>query len=349
MPDTTRKSYSAVDFLKFICAVLVILIHVPPVGESSRFAYLYFIIRNCFTRIAVPLFFVSGGFFLFRKCDPELRNYQPVRGYLKKLLRMYFIWSAVYFPLQLREIHADGKVGLACGLEYLKDFLFVGSYYHLWYLNAAVAAVCLTCLCYRKLGAKRTLILSGALYCFGVLGQSWYGLIRPLEAVPWFRQTLVLYETIFETTRNGVFDGFLFTVIGMLFAFQKIRIPLRKALSGCCLSFLLLFAEFYGTFRLGMAKSYDLFLSLVPAVVFLFAAALALPWKDRPVDRVLRQCSTWMFYLHFWAAEIAGFLFRLWHQGENTSGIFVLTLVLTILLSLALPRLIHSLPRPRHK
>lgn len=334
MNNPSIRKYNGIDVLKFLCAVLVIIIHVPPFREGSRFAYPYFILRNCFARVAVPFFFVSGSFFLFRKCDPENPDFAPAARYLKRIFRMYVIWSAVYLPLQILQMHTEGIFGFACIAEYIKDFLFVGTYYHLWYLHAAIVATALTYFCYRKFGASRTLVLAGVLYAIGLLGQSWYGLIRPLYGFPIFSRSIYVLGQVFESTRNGLLDGFLFVVIGMLFAFGKIRISLPKALLGGFLSVIALFAEFYISFRLGMALSYDMFLFLVPVVLFLFAAAMALPLGDSPVYGFLRRCSTWMFLIHFLVWEIVKFIFGLWVNAYTyTTAIFFLTLILTIAIS----------------
>lgn len=55
--DMMQKRNTSIDFLRFICAFLVVCIHAPFPG----------VIGGCIkavARIAVPIFFMSTGFFL---------------------------------------------------------------------------------------------------------------------------------------------------------------------------------------------------------------------------------------------------------------------------------------------
>ena len=54
-----KKEYNLVNFLKFICAVLVVLIHT--VNRETKLGYLCLITA----RVAVPIFFMITGYCLF--------------------------------------------------------------------------------------------------------------------------------------------------------------------------------------------------------------------------------------------------------------------------------------------
>ena len=66
MQDFANKQYvyPSLDLMKFICSILVVMIHITPFGE---YEFLNFAIHNYVARIAVPYFFVTSGFLLFRK------------------------------------------------------------------------------------------------------------------------------------------------------------------------------------------------------------------------------------------------------------------------------------------
>ncbi len=53
--------YNAVDLAKFICAILVVSIHVVPFGntDNALLVLLNYFIQNWFSRIAVPFFFIG--------------------------------------------------------------------------------------------------------------------------------------------------------------------------------------------------------------------------------------------------------------------------------------------------
>ena len=59
-----EKQYKSLDFTKFVCAILIIVLHTAPFSSYSK--VLTFGLRNIVTIIAVPFFFASSGFVLFK-------------------------------------------------------------------------------------------------------------------------------------------------------------------------------------------------------------------------------------------------------------------------------------------
>lgn len=49
-----KKDFRILDVTKFVCAILVVMIHVPPFGNNET---LDFIFQKCLAKIAVPFFF----------------------------------------------------------------------------------------------------------------------------------------------------------------------------------------------------------------------------------------------------------------------------------------------------
>ena len=58
-----RKDYTGVDLLKFIMALLVVMIHVKPNTHSEVLTAIF----NPLMSIAVPTFFVLSSVFIFNK------------------------------------------------------------------------------------------------------------------------------------------------------------------------------------------------------------------------------------------------------------------------------------------
>ena len=120
-----KKYYPGIDLFKFLCAILVIMIHANPFGED---AFPGMILRQVICPIAVPFFFAASSFFLFSSSDP--------RKHIVKIIRSYLIWSAVYFPLVIVK-WILGSEGLRENLlNYIRNFIFEGSYQTIWFLNA---------------------------------------------------------------------------------------------------------------------------------------------------------------------------------------------------------------------
>ena len=84
-----KKKYGAIDIAKYVSALLVVCIHTFPFYEVSVRLNAYWIQTVC--RLAVPFFFVSSGFFFFRKWDknhPEA-NQEALSRYEKRLGKIY--------------------------------------------------------------------------------------------------------------------------------------------------------------------------------------------------------------------------------------------------------------------
>lgn len=85
------NKYASIDIAKFFLSLLVVAIHEMPFVSYSRVVNAFFVNEIC--RIAVPLFFLSTGFFLAKKGFET----KVIRGYIKKILKMYIVWSGIYF------------------------------------------------------------------------------------------------------------------------------------------------------------------------------------------------------------------------------------------------------------
>ncbi|MBR2614407.1 MAG: acyltransferase family protein [Clostridia bacterium] len=116
------KQYKAIDLAKFVCAILIIILHTAPFASYSKVLTVGF--RNIITIIAVPFFFVASGFIAFKKIDgksgKEQTNY--VLKHLKRIVIMYLIWSAIYFVFVAIKWARAEDFSIYYVLEYIKDF-----------------------------------------------------------------------------------------------------------------------------------------------------------------------------------------------------------------------------------
>ena len=334
MQDFANKQYvyPSLDLMKFICSVLVVMIHITPFGE---YEFLNFVIHNYVARIAVPYFFVTSGFLLFRKTSNDDFNINYTFKYVLRLLRMYLIWSVVYFYLNYRIIINDERGSLHGILIYIRDFIFVGSYGGLWYLNATIFSVTLISILIKKKCSLRLIILlAGILYILGLFDQSWFGLITPLRQIPEFWFGLRLLQKVIVTTRNGLFEGFLFVGFGMMFAFNLIKITRKKALWGFIISMLFMFIETIVVRHFNLAKQQDMYLFLVPVTFFLFDLVLHMEIKERKIYSILRVLSVLIFYIHVWIIFIVNESFDYLNIDVNSTTLkFILVIFLSILVS----------------
>ena len=337
----TDRQYNSIDLFKFLCSILVVMIHVKPFGNvdsKSLLAYCNFGIQNYLARIAVPFFFVSSGFLLYRKTSYNHFYATNSRKYVFRMLRLYLIWTLIYFPLSFRGFFKDGKGTLHAVLAYLRNLVFTGSYTQLWYFPALIFAVCLiSYLLYKGVKPKVILIIAFGFYTIGLLAQSWFGLIVPLKnSVPEVWNALKYIKKIIVTTRDGLFEGFFFVSLGMYFSYFDIKIPSNKTLPLFFFSMFAMGVEVFVLQYAGFIRGHDMYFFLVPATFFFFLYILRLQLPDNAVYKKMRVLSSLIFYSHLWVNTIVSKLLRLFYSPLHGTFIqFIFTLILTIVISFA--------------
>ncbi len=89
------KQNRALDLAKFICAILIVIIHADPFGDYSK--VLSYGFRNIICTIAVPFFFISNGYIFISKINSLSTNeekWQYYKKYISRLIKMYLYWGA---------------------------------------------------------------------------------------------------------------------------------------------------------------------------------------------------------------------------------------------------------------
>lgn len=110
-------------------------VHVAPFGltDNETLQLLNYGIQQWLARIAVPFFFISSGFLLYRKSSLNNFSLDRTKLYVVKLIKLYVIWTIIYFPFRIKSILKDER-GIIYGvLTYYRDIIFAGSYVQLWY------------------------------------------------------------------------------------------------------------------------------------------------------------------------------------------------------------------------
>jgi serine/alanine racemase len=327
-----------------VCALLVVVIHVKPL-KSVDTQLNYFLV-NYIPRIAVPFYFVSSGYFLFRKTKEAEFDRTVALSYVRRILRLYLIWTAIYLLPIIYVMIMNDELGIRHGIIIaVRDFLLKGSYFQLWYLNAVIVAVLLiTCLLDRGVGIVKILAVATVLYAVGLLGQSYFGLLRPLKAYPQIWSALKLVREIIGTTRNGVFEGFLFMGLGALFAYRPVRMSPKIAVAGLLLSLLLLMEEVGYTWYYGLCLENDMYICLVPTAFFLFYVVSHIELKSSPVYLRLRAMGILVFYTHMWVDVVVGKVLwiiysRMGYEKISSPVRFLVTLTLSLVLSAGIMKL----------
>ena len=266
---TARRGYPAVDRFRVAAALLVVCIHTAPLAFFSAAAD--FALKTL-ARLAVPFFFTATGFFLLGELvRPGLRprTLSPgVRRFLKKTGVLYAACTVLYLPVTLYagNFPVENVLG-----ELVRDAVLDGTFYHLWYLPAALLGVLVVCGLLRFLRPGAAAGVCGALYLAGLLGDSWYGLAKQLPAL---KEGYDALFGVMDYTRNGLFFAPAFLMLGALLAGFPARRRPRACLAGLGCSLALLFAEAFGLRALGWPRHDSMYLALVPCACFLFLCLL---------------------------------------------------------------------------
>lgn len=205
-----KKQYNGINFMKFICSILVIAIHTNPFNGISK--EINFFIVNILSRIAVPLFFICSGYFLYDKLsinDDEFRKYKVLK-YISNLIDIYFLWTFIYLIFNFKSYFID--LGYIKGsIIFFRNFIFIGTQFHLWYLIALFTSVFIILYMIKKWKYIFTIILSIGMYLGLLCIGPYYGLIHN----NYIKSIIDGCSYILGTPWNSFLMGFPFVVIGI--------------------------------------------------------------------------------------------------------------------------------------
>lgn len=196
------------DDFKWIAALLVVANHTSPLESISVTAD--FLLTRVFARMAVPFFFMVTGYFVLYGAMQEQGGFGRIRKSLQKTGMMYLFVTLLYLPVQIYKVIREPVAATAFFGKILRAVFFDGTYYHLWYLPAAMLGLVLAFMLLRYM-ERKALLVAAVLYLIGLLGDGYYGLIEGIPVIGSFYEGLF---TIFSYTRNGLFLAPLFILLG---------------------------------------------------------------------------------------------------------------------------------------
>lgn len=324
--EPKNKIYNCIDLMKFVMAIFVLTLHELGNNISIIFnSYLF--------RLAVPFYFMCTGFLLFRGMNIRNLDTNKLWKYTKKIIKVYIIWTVIYIPMMISDMIQNGHTVAEELILRIKKFFFFGSYGQLWYLLATIVAVWLIYICIKLTKSlKATITISGIFYLIGLIPQSYWGFFKDINFIK-------IFFSVIETTQNGVFFGFFFITLGMVFAFKPIKFSIKAANSFFILSMLLFLTEVLVLSYFKIAVKADMWLMLAPTSFFLFYIISHIDFKDSPIWKTFREVGILIFYSHVFIGLTYGFLFNKLSAYINTNFIstpyvkYILVLITTLLSS----------------
>jgi len=282
------RKYGGIDCFRLIAALLIVGIHTYPLASVNE--ELNFGIINIFARIAVPFFLMITGYFVLPQCFYRKDNSsKPLINTIKKTGLIYVGATLLYLPISISAgYYSTGNI-LA---TIVKNILFDGTMYHLWYLPALIIGVFLLYILSRRFSLNMIFGVTIVLFVFGLLGDSYYGIT---SKIPFLKAVYDMGFNIFSYTRNGLFYAPVFLAMGAVIAKNEHSFTKRINLIGFIISMILMLAEGFTLRYFNYQRHNSMYLSLIPCMFFLFLLLLDSKRKASPI---LRDISMWIYILH---------------------------------------------------
>lgn len=281
---TKNESYSGIDYFRFIAALLIVAIHTSPLSSFSETGN--FIFTRIVSRVAVPFFFMTSGFFLISRytCNAE-----KLEAFIKKTTLIYGVAILLYIPINVYNGYFKMDNLLP---NIIKDIVFDGTLYHLWYLPASIIGAAIAWYLVKKLNYPKALMVASVLYLIGLFGDSYYGITEKISCLN------SLYTYIFQVTdytRNGIFFAPIFFILGGFIADNRPQITFGKSFLGFAISLALMLGEAMILHYFDLQRHDSMYVFLLPCMYFLFIVILHFKGK-RLVS--LRTASLIIYIIH---------------------------------------------------
>lgn len=304
-----------VDVVRFICTLFVVAIHVYPftfLGESTD----YLVTRVLF-RIAVPFFLMVTGYYLLPKA---LEDKKKLTSYTKKITLLYLESILLYLPI----MYYNGYFKEVNMISMLQDIFIDGTFYHLWYFPALLLGIWITYFLLKKWQIKQVGFLVFLLYCVGVFGDAYYGIIQNISIFKYFYGIIF---TVSSYTRNGLFYVPIFLLIGYLVKKKQNKSGFGKTLLLMVISTFLLLFEGSILYVNEIPRHSSMYFSLLPLSFFAFSLVME---NTRGSNQFLRILSSWVYILHPLFITLVHFMAKrisfLNHSLVNYIAVLVLTI-----------------------
>ena len=341
--QTKQLQYQNLDLFRFLSSIIIIVLHVRPFFTVSY--EIDMAINNIIGRVCVPFFFFISGYFAAKQ---EQKKPDYIRSYIRSMIPVYLLWSAVYLPwsLSLAAPYIQQVSGLLCTiglptaiqnllllllvpLAVIVALLYSGVYYHLWYFPALLLSMLVLRWWKRKYSLRGLLTVSFVLLLFGAT-ETYYGFCGQF-----FQSLLHYYYAVFFTTRNFLFFALFYVTLGYWMGKQE-----QPASSLCFLKLLLSIAALVGEgllLQTTQRLDSNILLACVPLVYYLFSCLLYTNIHVPQLSEIPFRAISKYYYLvhplmilfvHAWFPQVDSF----WMAVAKVVCVLCFTHICTLLL-----------------
>lgn len=251
---------------------------------------------NLILRCAVPFFFITSGFFMYKSEKQE----KKLIDNLKKIIKLYLLWNLIYLPISIYDYVVNGSSFVKASFNYIRGLLFIGEHFFswpLWYLLGLIYAIIFIYFLKKlKLSDKKMFIITMITYILAYL-------MDYLTSNYLSNKLVYIFHIVFSTGR--VFRGIFLVELGLLINKYNSKLQLSKKM----LSLIMLISFTISVIIPNEASKVILYVSM-----FL----LVLQLNNIKINTInFRKCSTIIYFMHM----INLFIFMLFVGKENVYGI----------------------------
>lgn len=289
------ESTSAVDLFKLFFAICIMLIHTSFFSILSDFGR--WLVTSIILRMGVPYFFISSGYFYWKKVLKSPTSIEWGTACAKKYINRN-IWPFLFFGTASLIINAALALHRN-GLEGLVSTIHNAVFYPLgamWFVASCMVAVVLI----TGLNKQRQIVLfMGCLgYMFALLCNTYYFLVEGTM----IGRFVDLYLQYFVSARNGIFIGVFLFGIGTYLADKGEAICKKLGRSIYLLLGVTLCLQIVESILLygnSMRDDASLYLTMpvLSALVFLVSLMWNMPYGNK-TSLYLRRLSGYVYFIH---------------------------------------------------
>lgn len=328
-----KQTENIFDLAKFIMAIMVVIIH----AELKIFAP--------WVRIAVPLFFIMTGYFLFSK----LKNIQEkkerkdaVIKFAIRNIKLYTFYSILLLPIvitgKITYFYDAFSSGILNGIWSIISFVFFrGIFFASWYIIATVYSVLIIFAISEKYGNKLLYIIAILFFTIACMESAYKWTFSDISLITNFYNGM--YKIFSINTYNSLFIGVFWLTMGKFFAEHSIKIKKNILIISTILSVILLYCEFLFVKALSGRAWCDIYFSLIPISFFLFCILKEINTVKITTSFSLRKSSVIIYALH---STIISSLRTIWERllgNPNNYILFFITLILCLIASFVILKL----------
>jgi len=277
---------------------------------------LYNIITMGLCRIAVPFFFISSGYYYYKKISLN----KDFKSYIYGLIRLFVTFEiAEIIIYTIPVLPIIKQYGM---MAYLWRIISVGAGGIYWYIVSLILSLLILTPLWKKKKIMPMLILGFILYFIVMTNDSYSTFFKDT----YIQMIASIHTQIWTWPQAGLCSSLLYLSIGAFIYQTKPQIKYLNQLLGIFMILLMIEAYFLQSHQANDANCY-LSLVIVAPLIFIFVQNHSISLNTQ----ILGKMSVYIYMLHFFICNILKFTNPV--IFKNNELLFVVTSIITIILS----------------